>query len=115
MVYYIILLCIHSQTLSDEVRMHEMFHVRHGVDAPPTRCKLRSAPAVGSTEEDCQKMALKTDRCFHVRYMVTLNRWTNLTKVGVTQSMHLADLMYNAMVTMEVYGSTRVLPVSYKN
>ena len=30
---------ISIRTTSDKVRMRQMFHVKHGVDAPPTTCK----------------------------------------------------------------------------
>ena len=47
------LLCIHCQTSSDEVRMREMFHVKHGVDVPPTRSKLTWHMAHGTPAVMC--------------------------------------------------------------
>ena len=42
-VYYILCIYISIRTTSRLLRMRQMFHVKHGVDAPPTTC-MRSSP-----------------------------------------------------------------------
>ena len=37
-ILYIYIYILSIRTTSDKVRMRQMFHVKHGVDAPPTTC-----------------------------------------------------------------------------
>ena len=57
MYVHLVYICI--RTTSDEVRMRQMFHVKHGVDAPPTTC-MRSPK-----KKKAQKSMLRHSYRYH--------------------------------------------------
>ena len=58
------------RTTSDEVRMRQMFHVKHGVDAPPTTC-MRS-PKKKKAQKSMLRHSYRYQRVFH-RFQVSRN------------------------------------------
>ena len=80
-VYYI---CIYIsiRTTSRLLRMRQMFHVKHGVDAPPTTC-MRSPKRKSSEIDASPQLPISTgvqclDRGYHGRYA----RSIEITKVS---------------------------------
>ena len=74
---------ISIRTTSDKVRMRKMFHVKHGVDAPPTTC-MRS-PKKEKAQKSMLRHSYRYQRVFSPRSiegtMVSTARSIEITKV----------------------------------
>ena len=76
---------ISIRTTSDKVRMRQMFHVKHGVDAPPTTCMRCDRQKRKRLRNRCFATATDINRCSVARSiegtMVSTARSIEITKV----------------------------------
>ena len=75
------------RTTSDKVRMRQMFHVKHGVDAPPTTC-MRS-PKRKRLRNRCFAKATDINGC-------SVARSIEVTMVGTARSIEITKVSYHA-------------------
>ena len=87
------------RTTSDKVRMRQMFHVKHGVDAPPTTC-MRS-PKRKRLRNRCFATATDINRC-------SVARSIEVTMVG---RYHSIDRDYQGQLSRRL--RSRVLMHAY--
>ena len=80
------------RTTSDKVRMRQMFHVKHGVDAPPTTC-MRS-PKRKRLRNRCFATATDSNGC-------SVARLIEVTMVGTARSIEITKVSYHGGSTPE--------------